>query len=74
MLTDYSLKTMTSSYGNPPVNLAWTIINSLTDTTFPDPNKNCGDFLLSPVIEPVNGYSQAAPVAAGFITSTVGNP
>lgn len=72
MLSDYSLKTMTSSAGNPPGNLAWTITNSLAGTTFP--NKTCGDFLLSPVIEPVNGYSQAAPVAAGFITSTVGNP
>ena len=72
MLSDYSLKTMTSSAGNAPVNLAWTIKNSLDGTTFL--NKNCGDFLLSPVITIVNGYSPVAPVTAGFITSTAGNP
>jgi hypothetical protein len=72
MLIDYSLKTINWLVGDPPVNLAWTITNSLSGTTFP--NKNCGDFLLGPVTTSINGYTPVSIVTAGFITSTIGNP
>ena len=70
MLTDNSLKTINWQIGDPPVNLAWTISNSLAGTGFLN---NCGDLLLSPVTTTVNGYSPVTPVTAGFITSTTGN-
>jgi hypothetical protein len=72
MLSDYSLKTINLRGGDLPVNLAWTINTSLDRTTFL--NKDCGDFLLSPVTTSVNGYNPASIVTGGFITSTVGNP
>jgi hypothetical protein len=72
MLSDYSLKTINWRVGDPSVNLAWTITKSLDGTTFP--NKNCGDFLLSPVTTSINGYNPVSIVTDGFITSTFGNP
>jgi hypothetical protein len=35
--------------------------------------KTCGDFLLSPVIRSIEGYTPGRIVSGGFITSTEGN-
>jgi hypothetical protein len=73
-LSDNTLKTMSWAYGNAPLSQAWTISNSVDSTMTNFTVKTCGNYLLSPVMTSINGYSPVSIVTDGSLTSTVGNP
>ena len=65
---------MSWAYGSAPLSQAWTISNSVDSTMTNFTVKTCGNYLLSPVMTSINGYSPVSIVTDGSLTSTVGNP